>query len=198
MNHRICALVPTASGSNLILTSHDAPGASDIPWLQVENEILKEPAGNCFEVIVAAFELLAGLVSVMEDAGLRWPTLTRPNEIEVCDSFSHAGVGLGVGVGLGAGVGATVGIGVGAAVGIGVGAAVGIGVGAAVGIGVGATVGIGVGAAVGIGVGAAVGKGLGVAVGVGLGVGLGVVGGAPLYAAANAVISTLPHPLTWS
>jgi hypothetical protein len=76
MNHSMCVFVPTLCGLNLILTSHDDPGASDIPWLQVENETSKEPGGNCFEVILAEAELPAGLLSVTVDAALKWPICT--------------------------------------------------------------------------------------------------------------------------
>lgn len=110
---------------NLILTSHDEPGTSDFPWLQVENEIMKGPGANCFDLILAEAELPAGLLTVTVDAALERPVLTLPNEIDVCESFSHAGVGWGVGVGIGIGVGLAVGTGVGIAVGTGVGITVG-------------------------------------------------------------------------
>jgi phage-related minor tail protein len=65
------------------------------------------------------------------------------------DTFSTAGVAVGIGVAVGVAVGTGVGVGVGVAVGTGVGVAVGTGVGVAVGIGVAVAVGTGV--AVGVG-----------------------------------------------
>jgi hypothetical protein len=110
--------------------------------LQVENEILKAPGGNCFETILTEVELFAGLLSVTEDATLKWPISTRPNAMDLCDSVSGAGVGLGVGVGIGVGVGLAVGAGVGLAVGPGVGVAIGVGAALAVGTGVGVATGV--------------------------------------------------------
>ena len=117
LNCNVSVFAPWLCGVNFTPTVHDEPFASVLP-AQVDDEIAKSvPASSLTEEIVAEVELPAGLVSVTVTAELEWPAFTPPNEIDVRDNVSGAGVGTGVGVGVGLGVG--VGFGVGLAVGFG-------------------------------------------------------------------------------
>jgi hypothetical protein len=130
-------------GVNFTPTVHDAPLASVLPPVQVDDAIVKSvPVVSLAEPIVAA--ALPGLLSVTEFVELEWLTFTPPKDIEVGDMVSGPGVGVGVGVGAGLGVGVGFGVGVGVGFGVGVGVGAGLGVGVAVGVGDGVGVGLGV------------------------------------------------------
>ena len=138
---KVSAFAPLLCGVNFTPTVHDAPLASVLPAVQVDDAIVKSvPTVSLAEPIVAV--ALPGLLSVTELVELEWLAFTPPKDIEVGDMASGPGVGVGVGAGLGVGVGFGVGVGVGFGVGVGVGA--GLGVGVAVGVGDGVGVGLGV------------------------------------------------------
>jgi hypothetical protein len=123
-NGNVSVFAPWLCGVNFTPTLHDEPLLSVSFAVQLDDEIAKlVPASSLTEMIVAAAELLAGLVSVTVTAEIECPVFTLPNEIEVRDNVSGAGVGTGVGVGFG------VGLGVGFGVGLGVGFGVELGVG---------------------------------------------------------------------
>lgn len=126
---KVSDFAPLLWGANLIPTVHDAPLASVLPAVQVDEAIVKSvPVTSLAELIVAV--KLLELLSLTELMELEWLTFTPPKGIEVGAIVSGPGVGVGVGVGVGLGVGVGVGAGVGVGVAVGDGVGVGLGLGA--------------------------------------------------------------------